>query len=116
VLAILDELRILIRDRFKLATTLGIGPRFLHSTGQLHKGDAGLGLFIQITSDPIDDIPIPDSAGAAESSATFGVLLSAQAMGDRQALLDAGREVIRFHIRKDLPAGLQELQRGVSES
>ncbi len=113
VLTALGELRLLIRDRFKLATTLGIGPRFLHSTGQLHKGDAGLGLFIQITSDPMTTSQSPIRQAWPNSAVTFGVLLSAQAMGDRQALLEAGRQVIRFHIREDLTCGSQGIDEGV---
>jgi glucose-6-phosphate isomerase len=87
-----------LRDKTKLATTRGYGPRYLHSTGQLHKGDAGRGLFIQFTADDAQDVPIPDEAGSPKSSVSFGVLKAAQAMGDRQALLDAGRRVIRFHL------------------
>ena len=76
----------------------GFGPRFLHSTGQLHKGDAGNGLFIQITTDPIEDTAIPDDPGAASSSMTFGTLIMAQALGDGQALMDENRRFIRFHV------------------
>jgi transaldolase/glucose-6-phosphate isomerase len=107
--AALQALRTALRDRWKLATTSGYGPRFLHSTGQLHKGDAGNGLFIQFTSDDPRDAPIPDEAGAPESSIAFGVLKEAQAQGDRRALLDAGRRVIRFHLRHDVPGGLRRL-------
>lgn len=106
--AALQSLRTKLRDETKLATTTGYGPRFLHSTGQLHKGDAGHGLFIQITTDDQADVAIPDEAGADKSTMTFGVLKSAQALGDRQALLDSGRQVIRFHLA-DVEAGLAEL-------
>lgn len=112
--AALNSLRLRIRDRFKLAATLGYGPRFLHSTGQLHKGDAGNGLFVQITADSATDVDIPDQAGEDASSMTFGVLKMAQALGDRQALLENGRKVIRFHLSKDVMAGLKQLQRAVS--
>jgi glucose-6-phosphate isomerase len=101
----LQGLRVRLRDRLKLATTLGYGPRFLHSTGQLHKGDAGNGLFVQITADHARDADIPDEAGAPRSSLSFGVLIDAQALGDRQALLDAGRRVIRVHLGGDDVAG-----------
>jgi transaldolase/glucose-6-phosphate isomerase len=112
--AALQGLRTKVRDRFRLATTLGYGPRFLHSTGQLHKGDGGRGLFVQFTvNDPID-IPIPDEAGAPDSSLTFGLLKTAQAHGDQQALLDAGRRVIRFHLRRDIVKGLKALSAAVS--
>ncbi|MBN1254270.1 MAG: glucose-6-phosphate isomerase [Deltaproteobacteria bacterium] len=112
--AALQGLRTQVRDRFKLATTLGYGPRFLHSTGQLHKGDAGRGLFVQITADDPKDIPIPDAAGSPDSSLTFGTLKTAQAHGDRQALLDAGRQVIRFHLGRDAVKGLKALSETVS--
>ncbi len=107
--SVLNLLRLRIRD-LKLATTVGYGPRFLHSTGQLHKGDAGHGLFIQLTSDAEEDVPIPDKAGQSGSSITFGVLKLAQSLGDRQALLDAGRHVIRFHLGKDVLGGIKHLQ------
>jgi transaldolase/glucose-6-phosphate isomerase len=105
----LAELRLKLRDRFRLATTVGYGPCFLHSTGQLHKGDAGNGLFIQFTADPPQDAAIPDEAGYPESSMTFGVLIAAQALGDRQALLDNERRVIRFHLGSDVVGGLKKL-------
>ena len=105
----LSELRRKIGCKFKLATTLGYGPRFLHSTGQLHKGDAGRGLFIQLTADDARDAAIPDEMGKPDSSLTFGILKSAQASGDRQALLNAGRRVIRFHLGKDVTGGLKIL-------
>jgi transaldolase/glucose-6-phosphate isomerase len=105
----LQALRVKLRDHSKLATTLGYGPRFLHSTGQLHKGDGGNGLFVQFTSDAMSDVKIPDEAGMDSSSITFGVLKLAQALGDRQALLNAGRRVIRFHLGKDVASGLKKL-------
>ncbi|MFQ5594304.1 MAG: bifunctional transaldolase/phosoglucose isomerase [Anaerolineae bacterium] len=111
--AALLALRTRLRDRTKLATTVGYGPRFLHSTGQLHKGDAGKGLFIQFTADDPRDVPIPDEAGSPESSITFGVLKAAQALGDRQALMDAGRQVIRFHLKEDVVGGLKQLTEGL---
>ncbi len=93
--AALRALRTHLRDQLKLATTVGYGPRFLHSTGQLHKGDAGNGLFIQLISDAEEDIPIPAAVGAdAKSSISFGVLIQTQALGDAQALRAAGRRVI----------------------
>ena len=100
--AALEALRRRLRDRFGVATTVGYGPRFLHSTGQLHKGDAGNGLFVQLTSDAGPELPIPDRAGAPESAISFGVLKMAQALGDQQALVDAGRRVIRLHMNKPL--------------
>jgi transaldolase/glucose-6-phosphate isomerase len=103
------ELRTRLRAYTRLACTTGYGPRFLHSTGQLHKGDRGNGLFIQLTADSPEDVGIPDQAGSPESSISFGVLKAAQAMGDRQALLDANRRVIRFHLGKDVSGGLEKL-------
>ncbi|UCF30533.1 MAG: bifunctional transaldolase/phosoglucose isomerase [bacterium] len=107
--AALADLRVRIRDALKVATTSGFGPRFLHSTGQLHKGDGGKGLFIQITTEDALDLPIPDVPGEEKSSVSFGVLKAAQAMGDRRALLDAGRRVARFHITGDARAGIRRL-------
>jgi hypothetical protein len=72
----------------------------------LHKGDGGNGLFIQFTSDPVEDVPIPNEAGKSESSMTFGVLKLAQALGDREALLANHRRVIRLHLGKDVVGGL----------
>lgn len=95
---ILAHLQSSIRDATGFATTIGFGPRFLHSTGQLHKGDSGNGLFIQFTADNPDDILIPDEAGSEASGMSFGTLQDAQALGDRAALLDANRKVIRFHL------------------
>jgi len=94
-----------IRNRTKAAVTLGFGPRFLHSTGQLHKGDGGNGLFLQLVDQPQTDLPIPDSAGKPESSVSFGTLVASQSLGDRQALLDAGRRVLRIDLN-GAPAGV----------
>lgn len=102
-------LRLAIRDRHRLATTSGYGPRFLHSTGQLHKGDGGKGLFIQLTSDAREDLPIPDRAGADASAMSFQVLKLAQSLGDAQALREAGRRVIRFHVGTDVVGALTRL-------
>lgn len=98
-----------LRDRTKKAVTVGYGPRFLHSTGQLHKGDAGKGAFIQITDEPRPDLPIPDEAGRQEASMSFGTLIAAQALGDREALLAAGRRVLRFHVTGDVAETLRAL-------
>ncbi len=105
----LAELRLALRNMTKLAVTTGYGPRFLHSTGQLHKGDRGNGLFIQLTSDASRDIKIPDEAGSPESSISFGVLKMAQVLGDKRALQDNNRRVIRFHLGKDIPGHLKVL-------
>jgi hypothetical protein len=105
----LQGLRNKIQLKYNLATTIGYGPRFLHSTGQLHKGDSGNGLFIQILADMPEDVPIPDAALGTASSISFGVLKNAQASGDRQALLNSGRRVITVDLGHDISAGLKTL-------
>lgn len=109
--AALQALRLALRDRLKLAVTVGYGPRFLHSTGQLHKGDAGNGLFVQLSAADARDAPIPDEAGRPEAALTFGVLKQAQAMGDRQALLDNGRRVMPIHLGGEVEEGIERLAR-----
>ena len=111
--AVLQRLRNALRTHTRLATTLGYGPRYLHSTGQLHKGDAGTGNFIQMTSEDERDVGIPDEAGSADSSLSFGTLKLAQAMGDREALEGLGRRVVRIHINGDLEGGLNRLLEAV---
>ena len=112
----LQDLRRQLLARTGLATTLGFGPRFLHSTGQLHKGDAGRGLFIQLTADSAEDAPIPDEAGASVSSIAFGVLAQAQALGDYQALVDQGRAVLRIHLGADIDAGIAQLRHALDQN
>ena len=85
------------------ATTLGFGPRFLHSTGQLHKGGPDTGVFLQLTAEPSKDLPIP---GWEES---FGTLIAAQALGDLASLQKRGRRAIRLHFA-DADAGLARLE------
>ena len=106
---ILQTLRTKIQEKYKIAVTVGFGPRFLHSTGQLHKGDAGNGLFIQFTSSPQNDLAIPDKPGEGKSSITFGILKTAQALGDRKALINKGRKIISFDLGKDTMAGLKRI-------
>jgi transaldolase/glucose-6-phosphate isomerase len=108
----IQNLREKLRDSTKLAVTSGYGPRFLHSTGQLHKGDSGKGLFIQFTSENEVDIPIPDEAGAEKSSISFGVLEKAQVLGDARALKEKGRKVIRFHFENDIPGRIARITLG----
>jgi transaldolase / glucose-6-phosphate isomerase len=112
--AVLLALREAIRDRSRLAVTTGYGPRFLHSTGQLHKGDAGHGLFLQITADPATDVAIPDLAGEDKSSVSFGILISAQALGDWGALRSVGRRTLRLHLSNDVQGRLESLARALS--
>ena len=106
---LLQTMQRCLRDRTKLATTIGYGPRFLHSTGQLHKGDRGNGLFIQLTDRPSSDTDIPDEPGSSESAVPFGVLIQAQSLGDRQALLNAGRRVIRIDLGGEAQSELERL-------
>ncbi|NLG49871.1 MAG: glucose-6-phosphate isomerase [Chloroflexi bacterium] len=101
--ALLREMSQIIGQAMHAAVTIGFGPRFLHSTGQLHKGGPNTGLFIQITQDDSEELPIPGH------DYSFSVLKQAQALGDWQALQDANRRVIRVNIGHDVQAGLQEL-------
>jgi transaldolase/glucose-6-phosphate isomerase len=94
MIAALQELRVAIRNKTKRAVTLGFGPRFLHSTGQLHKGGANNGLFLQITADPFEDIEIPTQ------KMSFGTLELAQALGDYEALTARERRILRVHLPK----------------
>lgn len=105
----IHDLRTKIQTKYRLATTAGYGPRYLHSTGQLHKGDAGNGLFVQFTSDIPHDVPIPDTPGKPASSISFGVIKMTAALGDRQVLLDLGRNIITFDLGKNIISGLNEL-------
>ena len=107
--ALLATLRRTLQAASGLATTLGFGPRFLHSTGQLHKGDAGHGLFLQLTATETADAPIPDAADGDTSSLGFGVLIAAQAQGDAGALRKTGRRVLRIDLGPDAAAGLRAL-------
>ena len=96
-----------VRDALGVATTLGYGPRFLHSTGQLHKGGPPTGAFIQVVADDVDDIVIPDQPY------TFGQLKQAQALGDYQSLLAHGRPVLRAHVGSDALGGAEQLRDSV---
>jgi hypothetical protein len=98
----LNAIRLAIRDKYRLATTVGYGPRYLHSTGQLHKGGPNTGVFLQLVGDDPNDLPIPGE------SFTFGVLKQAQALGDFQALRNHGRRVLRVQVR-DVAQGLVKI-------
>lgn len=106
---LLQQLRLNILQKYNVATTLGYGPRFLHSTGQLHKGDEGNGYFIQFISDFSNDIPIPNEAGKEKSSISFGTLIQSQALGDRQALLDNKRNVLTIELGKNTSESLLKI-------
>ncbi|MBI2815955.1 MAG: bifunctional transaldolase/phosoglucose isomerase [Acidobacteria bacterium] len=107
--ASLQELRVLIRDHTRLATTLGYGPRFLHSTGQLHKGGPNTGIFLQLIDEPATDVAVP------EADYTFGSLIRAQALGDYQALQEGGRHVLRINLGRDVSSGIAGLHKAVEE-
>lgn len=94
---VLADFRRKIVERHHIATTLGYGPRFLHSTGQLHKGGPDTGLFLQITAEHEQELPIPGKPY------TFGIVADAQALGDLQALKSSGRYVTRIHFSRGIP-------------
>jgi transaldolase/glucose-6-phosphate isomerase len=94
--------------RTRFATTLGYGPRFLHSTGQLHKGGPPSGRFLQLLDSPVKDLAVP------ETSYSFGTLIRAQAQGDRQALRQRGRRVLRVELGGDVGGGLANLGRAIA--
>jgi transaldolase/glucose-6-phosphate isomerase len=107
---LLTRIRLACRDRTHNATTVGYGPRFLHSTGQLHKGGPATGVFLQLTADVGQDLPIP---GAGYS---FGTLRDAQALGDLQVLRRRGRRVLRVHLGADIDVGLTALAGALAAS
>ena len=96
-----------LRHVTKRAVTVGYGPRYLHSTGQYHKGGGNNGVFWQLTADPAPDLEIP----AADYS--FGTLFAAQAAGDLRALQDHERRAIRLHLTGDRSIGLEQLSRAI---
>ncbi|HQY20733.1 MAG TPA: hypothetical protein PLX80_07835 [Ignavibacteria bacterium] len=99
----LQELREILRSKFKSATTVGFGPRFLHSTGQFHKGGPDKGMFIQIVCDDKTDIEIPGK------DFSFSILKQAQSEGDFESLQKHDRRVLKFDIGKDINKGLKEI-------
>jgi len=109
-IAALQEVRSFIRDRKHLATVLGFGPRYLHSTGQAYKGGPNTGVFLEITAEPTDDIAVPGRL------LSFGVVEAAQAAGDLAVLADRGRRVLRLDLGRDVEAGLQRMARAVERS
>jgi transaldolase/glucose-6-phosphate isomerase len=104
----LEELRLILRDQLRLATTLGYGPRYLHSTGQLHKGGPNTGLFLELTADDPQDLPVPGKPY------TFGVFKRAQALGDLESLRRHGRRALRIHLHGDVAAALRELKKSLA--
>lgn len=103
--AILEAIRVRIRDALGLATTIGYGPRFLHSTGQFHKGGPNTGLFFQLTGRDAIDISIPGKPY------TFGIFKRAQALGDFEALARHGRRAVRIDLGDNPKKGLSFLRR-----
>ena len=105
---VFSELRQKIIERYGIATTLGYGPRYLHSTGQLHKGGPNKGLFLQVTAGHDRDVPIPGKPY------TFGVVANAQALGDLQALQQLRRRVARIHLGQENAAAISRIVNGVT--
>ncbi len=105
-----QRIRIIIRDAKRVSTTLGYGPRFLHSTGQLHKGGPNSGVFLQVTADQKADLDIPDEPYS------FGTLAAAQALGDMKSFCTRNRRVIRIHLGCDVEEGLRRIQKAMEEA
>jgi glucose-6-phosphate isomerase len=101
--AILQKIRMHVRDEEHVATCLGFGPRFLHSTGQDYKGGPNTGVFLQVTADHAKDLAIPGA------KYTFGVVIAAQAAGDLAVLQQRGRRALRAHVGEDVEAGLKRI-------
>ncbi len=106
----LQSARHAVRDRKRVATCLGFGPRFLHSTGQAYKGGPNTGVFLQVTCDDAIDLPVP------EQKYTFGVVKAAQARGDFEVLAERGRRALRVHLGADVATGLATLDAAISAS
>jgi len=106
----LQAVRHAVRDKKRVATCLGFGPRFLHSTGQAYKGGPNSGVFLQITCDDSVELPVPGQ------KYTFGIVKAAQARGDFQVLADRGRRALRVHLGSNLKAGLTTLQAAVQKA
>ena len=106
---LLDKFKLKMEKKFKLPVTIGIGPGYLHSTGQLHKGDSGRGFFIQLMENYEPELSIPDDFGRPAASIAFGTLIKAQCIGDRKALLQAKRNVLSIVFNADTISGLEKL-------
>src|SRR6202453_4320154 len=107
--SLLQSLRLAVRDRKHVATVLGFGPRFLHSTGQAYKGGPNSGVFLQVTCDDAQDLPVPGQ------KYTFGIVKAAQARGDFQVLADRKRRALRVHLH-DVEGGLAALQTAIAKA
>jgi transaldolase/glucose-6-phosphate isomerase len=108
--AALQEIRTMIRDKKRVATCVGFGPRFLHSTGQAYKGGPPSGVFLQITCDDAQDLPVPGQ------KYSFGIVKAAQARGDFDVLAERGRRALRVHLGADVAAGLAVLTEAIRRS
>jgi transaldolase / glucose-6-phosphate isomerase len=106
----LQSIRHRVRDKKGVATCLGFGPRFLHSTGQAYKGGPNTGVFLQVTADDAKDLPVPGQRY------TFGVVKAAQARGDFQVLAERERRALRVHLGPDVGAGLRALESAVEKA
>jgi transaldolase/glucose-6-phosphate isomerase len=106
----LQSARDAVRDAKRVATCLGFGPRFLHSTGQAYKGGPNTGVFLQITCDDQNDLAVP------EQKYTFGVVKAAQARGDFEVLSERGRRALRVHLGADVNEGLAKLKAAISSA
>jgi len=106
---LLQQIRGTIRDRRRVATCVGFGPRFLHSTGQVYKGGPNTGVFLQLTCDDAVDLPVPGRRF------TFGVVKAAQARGDFAVLAERGRRALRIHLGRDVGAGLAALRQTIEQ-
>ena len=106
----MQTLRALLRDKLKVATSVGFGPRYLHATGQAYKGGANSGVFLMLTVDDAADLPVPGH------KYTFGVVKAAQARGDFSVLAERGRRVLRVHLGKDVKSGLAALHKAIQQA
>ena len=106
--ATLQAIRTAVRDKKRVATCLGFGPRFLHSTGQAYKGGPNSGVFLQVTCDDKADLPVPGQ------KFTFGVVKAAQARGDFQVLAERNRRALRVHL-SDVESGLIALRDAIRQ-
>ena len=105
---VLQDIRRMVRQSTKLATCLSVGPRFLHSTGQLYKGGPDTGVFLQITCDEADDLPVPGRR------VTFGIVKASQARSDFKLLASLNRRVLRVHLGQDVERGLASLKDSIA--
>jgi transaldolase/glucose-6-phosphate isomerase len=106
----LSKIRHAVRDKKRVATCLGFGPRFLHSTGQAYKGGPNSGVFLQVTCDDAIDLAVPGQ------KYTFGVVKAAQARGDFQVLADRNRRALRVHVGSNVESGLRTLQSAIAQA